>query len=81
MNLQRRRTSGFATEAGKTVAQLVVNWTIHQRGITVALCGAKRAGQIQETAGAMGWRLTDEQTEQIDAALKARGIPSVRSAV
>jgi len=71
----------IATNAGKTVAQLVVNWTIHQRGITAALCGAKRAEQIQETAGAMGWRLTEEQLQQIDAALTSRGAASVQSAV
>lgn len=46
-----------ANRQGKTVAQLVVNWTIHQRGITSALCGAKRGYQIEETAGAMGWHL------------------------
>ena len=43
---------GIADDLGKTVAQLVVNWTVHQIGITAALCGAKRAYQIEETAGA-----------------------------
>ncbi|MCH5377810.1 MAG: aldo/keto reductase [Planctomycetes bacterium] len=70
-----------AGRCGKTVAQVVVNWTIHQAGITVALCGAKRPEQIIETAGAMGWRLTPPQLAQIDAALAARGEPIVGSAV
>jgi aryl-alcohol dehydrogenase-like predicted oxidoreductase len=56
-----------------TVAQLVVNWTISQPGITSALCGAKRPEQIEETAGAMGWQLSSEQHTIIDAALAARG--------
>ena len=30
----------IAAETGHTVAQLVVNWTIHRPGITAALCGA-----------------------------------------
>ena len=71
----------IAAAAGKTVAQVVVNWTIHQQGITAALCGAKRADQIEETAGAMGWRLSPEQFAQIDRALAERGEPSVRGAV
>lgn len=71
----------IAEEAGKTVAQLVVNWTIHQPGITVALCGAKRAHQIEESAGAMGWKLTDQQVAQIDAALAHRGDAITRGAV
>jgi aryl-alcohol dehydrogenase-like predicted oxidoreductase len=56
-----------------TVAQLVVNWTISQPGITSALCGAKRPWQIEESAGAMGWTLSDEQRALIDAAIAARG--------
>jgi aryl-alcohol dehydrogenase-like predicted oxidoreductase len=62
-----------AALTGHTVAQLVVNWTIHQPGITSALCGAKRPQQIEETAGAMGWALTSEQSSMIDAAIAARG--------
>jgi aryl-alcohol dehydrogenase-like predicted oxidoreductase len=62
-----------AALTGNTVAQLVVNWTISQPGITAALCGAKRAWQIEETAGEMGWPLSAEQRALIDAAIAARG--------
>jgi aryl-alcohol dehydrogenase-like predicted oxidoreductase len=62
-----------AADAGRTVAQVVVNWTIHQPGMTAALCGAKRAWQIEETAGAMGWRLTAEQHAAVERAIFARG--------
>jgi aryl-alcohol dehydrogenase-like predicted oxidoreductase len=67
------RLREIAAEAGRTVAQLVINWTIHQPGITAALCGAKRPWQIEETAGAMGWRLTTNQAAAIEAAIAARG--------
>ena len=40
-------------EAGITVSQLVIAWTISRPGITSALCGAKRDWQIRETAAAM----------------------------
>jgi aryl-alcohol dehydrogenase-like predicted oxidoreductase len=63
----------IAAEAGRTVAQLVINWTIHQPGITSALCGAKRAWQIEETAAAMGWRLTPVQHAAVEATIAARG--------
>jgi aryl-alcohol dehydrogenase-like predicted oxidoreductase len=62
-----------AALSGHTVAQLVVNWTINQPGITSALCGAKRPDQIADTAGAMGWSLSEEQLTIIDAALAKRG--------
>ena len=69
--LDRLREAAALT--GHTVAQLVVNWTFTQPGITCALCGAKRPQQIEETAGAMGWSLTAEQRAVIDAAIDARG--------
>ena len=71
----------IADSAGKTVAQLVVNWTIQQAGITSALCGAKRGYQIEETAEAMNWILTSNQQTQIQAALESRGLPQAISAI
>jgi aryl-alcohol dehydrogenase-like predicted oxidoreductase len=71
----------IAASTGKTVAQLVVNWTIAQPGITAALCGAKRASQIVETAGAMDWSLDDQTMSQIDQALQRRGTPVSQPAV
>lgn len=43
-----------------SVAQIVVNWTINQPGITSSLCGGKRPWQIKETAGAMDWQLDSD---------------------
>jgi aryl-alcohol dehydrogenase-like predicted oxidoreductase len=71
----------ISAEIGKTIAQVVVNWTIQQPGITAALCGAKRPEQIRETAGAMGWALTSEQLSRIAAALARRGTAVTRGAV
>jgi aryl-alcohol dehydrogenase-like predicted oxidoreductase len=67
------RLRAIADSASKTVAQVVVNWTIHRAGVTSALCGAKRPWQIEETAGAMGWKLDDGQLAAIDAAIHDRG--------
>lgn len=67
-----------AAMSGHTVAQLVVNWTISQPGITCALCGAKRPWQIAETSGAMGWALSEEQQARIDTAIAARGQAAVK---
>ncbi|MEX0817970.1 MAG: aldo/keto reductase, partial [Pirellulaceae bacterium] len=71
----------LAAEIHKTVAQVVVNWTLQQPGITAALCGAKRPYQIQETAEAMEFQLTAEQLRRIDQAIAARGTVITRPAV
>ena len=71
----------IAALSGHTVAQLVLNWTIHQPGITAALCGAKRPDQLRETALGAGWQLSDEQQTRIEKALADRGTPSTRTPV
>lgn len=71
----------IAAESGRTIAQVVLNWTIQQPGITVALCGAKRPEQIIDNAGGQTWRLTAEQLARIDAAIANRGPIISRAAV
>jgi aryl-alcohol dehydrogenase-like predicted oxidoreductase len=68
----------IAALSGHTVAQLVLNWTIHQPGVTAALCGAKRPEQLRETAQSAGWRLSEEQAAAIEEALARRGTPEVK---
>ena len=75
------RLHDIADRAGHTVAELVINWTIHQSGITSALCGAKRPDQIRETAGGAGWQLTPEQLAEIQQALADRGPAATNSPV
>jgi len=59
------RLRPIAAEANKTLAQLVLNWTIHQPGVTAAICGAKRPEQVVENVGGANWRLTDAQKARI----------------
>lgn len=70
-----------ADELHVTLAQLVIAWTIQRRGITAALCGAKRPEQIRETAAAMSVRLSADQLARIDLAIQARGALPSRPAV
>jgi aryl-alcohol dehydrogenase-like predicted oxidoreductase len=71
----------IAANAGKTVAQLAINWTLQQPGITCALCGARRPEQIRENAGAAGWKLTGDELARVNAALGERGEALIRPAV
>ena len=50
---------------GKNPAQVAVNWTICKG--TLPIPGAKNAGQVQQNAGAAGWRLTDDEIAELDA--------------
>ena len=71
----------IAADAGRTVAQLVINWTIDRSGVTAALCGAKRPEQVRENAGGMGWTMSKATSARLDAALARRGQPVSQAAV
>jgi aryl-alcohol dehydrogenase-like predicted oxidoreductase len=49
-------------------AQLAINWTIHEPGITAALVGARNAEQATHNAEAMNFTLTNEERGTIRAA-------------
>lgn len=51
---------------GKSNAQVALNWVIHKGALVIP--GAKNAGQAQENAGALGWKLTEEEVAKLDEA-------------
>jgi aryl-alcohol dehydrogenase-like predicted oxidoreductase len=50
---------------GASFAQVVINWTVHEPGITAALVGARNAEQARHNAGAMGFSLSGDERGQI----------------
>ncbi len=54
------------THGGKTPAQVSLNWLICKGAIPIP--GAKNARQAQENAGALGWRLSEGEVSELDAA-------------
>ena len=63
----------LAMDIGKSVAEIVLNWTIQRPGISAALCGAKRPQQIRENAATLSWSLSSEQIDLIDRWIVERG--------
>ncbi|MGN6504910.1 MAG: aldo/keto reductase [Tepidisphaeraceae bacterium] len=51
-----------------TFAQLVINWTVHEPGITAALVGARNAEQARQNAAALNFSLTKDEHKAIRAA-------------
>src|SRR3954469_1638996 len=49
-------------------AQTVINWTIHEPGITAAIVGARNAEQARHNAGALNFTLSDDERAAIRAA-------------
>jgi aryl-alcohol dehydrogenase-like predicted oxidoreductase len=56
---------------GKRAIHLAVRWMLDQ-GITVALWGARHAGQLAPAAGVGGWTIDAEAKAEIDRVLRER---------
>lgn len=54
---------------GKSKTQVALNWCICKE--TMPIPGAKNAAQAEENAGALGWRLTEEEVAKLDQASDA----------
>jgi aryl-alcohol dehydrogenase-like predicted oxidoreductase len=63
--LELLRNIGAAHD-GKTPAQVSLNWLLCKGAVPIP--GAKNARQLQENAGALGWRLSDAEVEACDKA-------------
>lgn len=56
----------IAMELKVTLSQLVLNWTIHQPGITCALAGARNAEQVLDNVRAADFHLTSDEISRIN---------------
>lgn len=54
---------------GKSNSQVALNWTICKGALPIP--GAKNAGQAHQNAGALGWKLTDDEVAKLDEASDA----------
>jgi aryl-alcohol dehydrogenase-like predicted oxidoreductase len=62
----------IAVRNGRTVAQLAIAWVLRRPEVTAAIVGARRPSQIEETAPAGDWVLSEEIIAEIDALLMER---------
>ncbi len=60
----------IAQRHGRTVAQLAIAWVLRRPEVTAAIVGIRRPDQIETTAAAADWRLSDEDIQQIDQLLR-----------
>lgn len=59
----------IAEEAGFSMAQLAVAWTLQNNNVASAIIGASRPEQVQDNAAAAGIKLDDELVAKIDEVL------------
>lgn len=59
----------IAQRHGRTIAQLAIAWVLRRPEVTAAIVGARRPAQIEETAAAADWRLSQEDIAGIEKLL------------
>jgi aryl-alcohol dehydrogenase-like predicted oxidoreductase len=57
-----------AAEAGKSVAQVALNWLLQRPTVATLIIGARNEAQLQSNLGAVGWNLSAAQVERLDIA-------------
>jgi len=62
----------IARRNGRTCAQLAISWVLRRSEVTAAIVGARRPGQIEETAPAGDWNLSEEDIKEIEKLLAER---------
>ena len=65
-----RALTDIAVERGQTLAEMAIAWVLHQPGVTSALVGASRPGQIRDVvAGLRQLEFSDEELGRIEQIL------------
>ena len=64
---------GVAKRYGKTLPQLALNWTLSNPVISTELVGCRNPGEVDDNAGALGWKISDADMKEIDAIFARQG--------
>jgi aryl-alcohol dehydrogenase-like predicted oxidoreductase len=57
----------IATETGRTVPQVALNWLLRRPTVSSVIVGARNEAQLRENIGAVGWQLSSDQVDRLDA--------------
>ena len=60
-----KQIAKIAQKHDKTLAQLAINWLLHQKGVTTAIVGVKNPNQVEQNIGAVGWGIPDDDLKEI----------------
>jgi aryl-alcohol dehydrogenase-like predicted oxidoreductase len=58
----------IASETGKTVPQIALNWLLSRPTIASVIVGARNEEQLRQNIGAIDWKLTSAQIAKLDTA-------------
>ncbi|EJT04851.1 aldo/keto reductase [Rhizobium sp. CCGE 510] len=57
----------IAAETGRTVPQIAINWLLSRPTVSSVIIGARNEEQLRQNLGSVGWRLSKDEIERLDA--------------
>ncbi len=58
----------IASETGKSVTQVALNWLLQRPSVSTVIFGARNEEQLRQNLGATGWNLSSQQVAKLDRA-------------
>jgi len=58
----------IAQQRGKSIAQVALNWVLGRPSVANVVIGARNEEQLKQNLGAVGWQLSPEEIQRLDAA-------------
>ena len=65
---------------GRTAGEVAIAWTLHNPAVTAAIVGARRRDQVGGVIGALEFRLSDAEFNEIQQALAQKSVPAATAA-
>src|SRR5690606_14790832 len=58
----------IAQQRGKSIVQVALNWVLARSSVANVVIGARNEEQLKQNLGAVGWQLSAEEIQRLDAA-------------
>ncbi len=65
---------GLAASYNKSLPQFALRWTLSHPAVSTALVGCRRAAEVEDNVGALGWGIRQEDFAAIDAIFERNGV-------
>lgn len=65
---------GLAASYGRSLPQFALRWTLSHPAVSTALVGCRKAAEVEDNVGALGWDIRQEDFAKIDAIFERNGV-------
>ena len=65
---------GLAASYGRSLPQFALRWTLSHPAVSTALVGCRKAAEVEDNVGALGWDIRQEGFAEIDAIFERNGV-------